>query len=312
MRGLLIVNPRATTTTARTRDVIAHAFASSIDLDVASTTHRLHATDLARQGRRDGMDVVLALGGDGTVNEIVNGLLSDGPGRDVPVLGTIPGGSANVFARSIGLPDDAVEATGVLLEALEHTRLRTLGLGAADVDGRRRWFLCNAGVGLEAEIIEEMEKQRAQGHEATAARYVQTSLRHGLLVSDRREPALTVSRPGVPDVDGVFLTIVQNSSPWTFLGPFAVDPCPRASFETGLDLFAPRSLAVMHVAGHVRRMLTRRRTPYPFGGLLTLHDQSEMTVTATRPTPLQIDGDAAGPVTQVTFRSVPRVLDVLV
>ena len=135
MRGLLIVNPRATTTTARTRDVIAHAFASSIDLDVASTTHRLHATDLARQGRRDGMDVVLALGGDGTVNEIVNGLLSDGPGRDVPVLGTIPGGSANVFARSIGLPDDAVEATGVLLEALEHTRLRTLGLGAADVDG---------------------------------------------------------------------------------------------------------------------------------------------------------------------------------
>ena len=86
---------------------------------------------------------------------------------------------------------------------------------------------------------------------------------------------------------------------------------PERPGET-LDLFAPRSLAVMHVAGHVRRMLTRRRTPYPFGGLLTLHDQSEMTVTATRPTPLQIDGDAAGPVTQVTFRSVPRVLDVLV
>jgi diacylglycerol kinase family enzyme len=91
-----------------------------------------------------------------------------------------------------------------------------------------------------------------------------------------------------------------------------VDPCPRASYDTGLDLFAPRSLAVLHALGHVRRMLTRRRSRYPFGGLLTLHDQSELTLLATRPTPLQLDGDAAGPVTAVTFRSVPRALTVLV
>jgi diacylglycerol kinase family enzyme len=312
MRALLIVNPRATSTTERSREVIAHALASSIDLDVATTTHRAHATDLGRQARRDGLDVVLTLGGDGTVNEVVNGLLADGPGHDVPVLGTVPGGSANVFARSIGLPEDPVEATGALIEAIEHKRVRTLGLGAADADGRRRWFLCNAGVGLDAEIIEEMEKQREEGHEATAGRYVQTSLRQGLLHTDRREPALTVARPGVPDVDGVFLTIVQNSSPWTFIGAWPIDACPRASFDTGLDLFAPRSLAIIHAIGHVRRMLLRRRTRYPFGGLLTLHDQSQMRVTATRPTPLQIDGDAAGPVTDVVFRSVPRALGVLV
>jgi len=312
MRALLIVNPRATSTTTRTREVIAHALASSIDLDVVTTTHRSHATDLARQARRDGLDVVITLGGDGTVNEVVNGLLADGIGHDVPVLGTVPGGSANVFSRSIGLPEDPIEATGALIEAIEHKRTRSVGLGVADTDDRRRWFLCNAGVGLDAEIIEEMEKQRAEGHEATASRYVQTSLRHGLLRTDRREPALTVSRPGVPDVDGVFLTIVQNSSPWTFIGPWPIDPCPRASFDTGLDLFAPRSLAIIHAIGHVRRMLLRRRTRYPFGGLLTLHDQSEMAVTASRATPLQIDGDAAGPVTRVVFRSMPRSLDVLV
>ncbi len=311
MRGLLIVNPRATTTSARTREVIAHALAATVDLDVVDTTHRSHAADLARQARRDGIDVVLTLGGDGTVNEAINGLMSDGPGHDVPLLGTVPGGSANVFARGLGLPEDPVEATGALIEALEHKHSRTVGLGTVEADGRTRWFACNAGVGVDAEIIEAMEQQRAEGAVASPARYIGTAVTRFFL-TERREPALVVARPGVPDVDGVFLAVVQNSSPWTYLGPIPVDPCPRASFDTGLDLFAPRSLAVLHALSHVRRMLTRRRSRYPFGGLLTLHDQSELTVVAARPTPLQLDGDAAGPVTAVTFRSVPRALTVLV
>ncbi|HET7902035.1 MAG TPA: diacylglycerol kinase family protein [Candidatus Nanopelagicales bacterium] len=312
MRALLVANPKATTTSARTRDVIAHALSASIDLDVVETTHRSHATDLARQARRDGLDVVLTLGGDGTVNEVVNGLLAEGPGHDVPVLGAIPGGSANVFARSTGLPDDPVEATGALLEAIEHKRTRTIGLGIADTGERQRWFLCNAGVGLDAEIVEDMEHQRAKGKEATPGRYFQTALRHILVTAERKQPALAVHRPDVPVVEGVFLAIVQNSSPWTFLGPLPVDPCPRASFDTGLDLFAPRSLAVPHVISHVRRFLTRSRRDYPFGGLLALHDQPEFTVRADPPMSLQIDGDSAGPVREVTFRSAPQALSVLV
>ena len=312
MRGLLVVNPHATTTSPRTRDVIVHALSSTLDLDVADTTHRSHATDLARQARRDGLDVVLTLGGDGTVNEVVNGLLADGPGHDVPTLGTVPGGSANVFARSVGLPEDPVEATGALLESIEHKRSRTLGLGTASYDGRTRWFLCNAGLGVDAEIVEDMERQRAEGKEATAGRYFQTAVRQVLVRTERREPALVVRRPGVPDVEGLFLTIIQNSSPWTFLGPLPIDPCPRASFDTGLDVFAPRSLAVLHAIGHVRQMLQGRARRYPFGGLLSLHDQSEVRVDAVRPTSLQIDGEAVGPVRTVTFRSCPRALSVLV
>ena len=312
MRGLLVVNPRATTTSARTREVIVHALSASLDLDIADTTHRTHATDLARQARRDGLDVVLTLGGDGTVNEVVNGLLADGPGHDVPMLGTVPGGSANVFARSIGLPADPIEATGALIESIEHKRSRTIGLGTAAYDGRTRWFLCNAGLGVDAEIIEQMERQRAEGKEATPSRYFQTAVRQILVTTERREPALVVSRPGVPDVEGVFLAIVQNSSPWTFLGPLPIDPCPRASFDAGLDLFAPRSLAVLHTLGHVRQMITRRQRRYPFGGLLTLHDQSQMHVEAVRPTSLQIDGEAVGGVSAVTFRSSPRALSVLI
>jgi diacylglycerol kinase family enzyme len=190
--------------------------------------------------------------------------------------------------------------------------VRRVGLGLAEFDGRRRWFACNAGLGVDAEIIEEMERQRAAGAAATPARYFSTAVSQILLRTDRRVPALTVSRSGVPDVGGVFLAIVQNSSPWTFLGPVPVDPCPRASFDTGLDLFAPRSLAVLHTLGHVRRMFLRRRSTYPFGGLLSLHDQSVLSMSALRPTSLQIDGDAHGPVSTVTFRSIPRALGILV
>jgi diacylglycerol kinase family enzyme len=243
---------------------------------------------------------------------VVNGLLADGPGHDVPVLGAIPGGSANVFARGVGLPEDPIEATGAVIEAIEHKRSRTIGLGTAEWDGGTRWFLCNAGLGVDAEIIEDMESQRARGHDATPARYFQTAVSHIVVKTERREPALTVRRPGVPDVEGVFLAIVQNSSPWTYLGPLPVDPCPRASYDTGLDLFAPRSLAIVHALGYVRRMLSRRRSTYPFGGVLSLHDQSELAVTSARPIQLQVDGDSAGLTTGVTFRSVPKALSVLV
>jgi diacylglycerol kinase family enzyme len=312
VRALLVVNPSATTTSPRAREVIVHALSSAVDLDVADTLRRGHAQDLARQARLDGVDHVLVLGGDGTVNEVVNGLLADGPGHDVPVLGAIPGGSANVFARGVGLPEDPIEATGAVIEAIEHKRTRTIGLGTAEWDGGTRWFLCNAGLGVDAEIIEDMESQRARGHDATPARYFQTAVSHIVVKTERREPALTVRRPGVPDVEGVFLAIVQNSSPWTYLGPLPVDPCPRASYDTGLDLFAPRSLAIVHALGYVRRMLSRRRSTYPFGGVLALHDQSELAVTSARPIQLQVDGDSAGLTTGVTFRSVPKALSVLV
>ena len=312
MRAILIVNPNATTTTPRTRDIIIRALSSAIDLEVFDTTHRLHATDLARQARRDGLDAVITLGGDGTVNEAVNGLLSDGVAAGVPMLGTIPGGSANVFARSLGLSEDPVDATAEIIEALAEGRRRTIGLGLAQYNGRKRYFMCNAGLGIDAEIIEEMDRQRASGASATPARYVGTALTQFFTKTERREPALTIERPGVDPVPGVFLAIIQNSSPWTYLGPIAVDPCPRASFDAGLDLFAPRSLGVLQTVNYVQRMLLRQRSKYPFGGVLTLHDQSQLHITATRPISLQIDGEAAGSVLELTVTSSPRALTVLV
>jgi len=312
VRAILIVNPNATTTTPRTRDVIIRAISSAIDVDVIDTTHRLHATDLARQARRNKIDIVLTLGGDGTVNEAVNGLLAEGVGPDTPALGTIPGGSANVFARSLGLSEDPVDATAELIEAISQARQRTIGLGIAQYNGLRRYFMCNAGLGIDAEIIEEMDRQRAKGASATPARYVGTALNQYFIKTERHEPALTIERPGVEPVAGVFLAIIQNSSPWTYLGPIAVDPCPRASFDAGLDLFAPRSLGVLHTVNYVQRMLLRQRSKYPFGGVLTLHDQSAIHIVASRPTSLQIDGEAAGSVRELTVTSAPQAIRVLV
>ncbi|MFV2120269.1 acylglycerol kinase family protein, partial [Streptomyces sp. Act-28] len=131
MRALLVSNPAATTTSARTRDVLVHALASEMKLDAVTTEYRGHARDLARQAVEAGnVDLVVALGGDGTVNEVVNGLLHRGPAPDrLPRLAVVPGGSTNVFARALGLPNDAVEATGALLDALRERRSRTVGLG---------------------------------------------------------------------------------------------------------------------------------------------------------------------------------------
>ena len=98
---------------------------------VETTAHRGHAVTLAEQARRDGMDLVITLGGDGVVNEVINGLLCDGPGPQVPMLATVPGGSGNVFARALGLPADAVAAAGQLLDAIRLQRTRTIGLGSA-------------------------------------------------------------------------------------------------------------------------------------------------------------------------------------
>src|SRR5688572_20133838 len=107
MRALLVVNPAATTTSARTRDVISHALASDLKLEVAATEHRGHARALARRAVEQGSaQLVIALGGDGTVNEVINGLLEHGPDPDrLPRLAVVPGGSTNVFARALGLPN---------------------------------------------------------------------------------------------------------------------------------------------------------------------------------------------------------------
>ena len=316
MRGLLVVNPKATTTSPRVTDVLIHALADELDLDVTVTNHRGHGYTLGAQARTQELDVVLTLGGDGVINEVVNGMLIDGPGPKVPMLGTVPGGSGNVFARSLGLPNDPVEATGQLLDALREKRFRTIGLGTVAgltntdrVDPQPiRWFTANAGLGLDAEIISAMENQRRTGETASPTRYLRTALHSFFLRTDRKHPALSLHRSGANPVTGVFMAVVQNTSPWTYFGAWPIDPCPQASFETGLDVFALRAMRVAAAMRATRRMVMSSRAGSSRKAMVVWHDQSQFSITASRPTPIQIDGEAAGLVTEVTFASVPGAL----
>jgi len=150
VRALLIVNPRATSTTGLRRDVIARALSSAVDLSVTETRYRGHATRLAGAALADGHGLVLTLGGDGTANEAINGIMAAGrsAGRataDVlPAFAPLPGGSANVFTRALGLPPDPVDAGGQVLRSLASGQQRSIGLGLA----MGRYFAFNAGLGL--------------------------------------------------------------------------------------------------------------------------------------------------------------------
>ena len=145
MKILLVVNPSASSVTARTRIVIQKALSADHRLEVAATTRRGHATRLAQSAAKDGMDVVVVLGGAGPLNEAATGLV--GPAT---ALAALPGGSTNVFARTLGLPDDPVEATGALLDAVEAASIRRIGLGSIN----QRYFLFHAVVGFDAEVVE--------------------------------------------------------------------------------------------------------------------------------------------------------------
>jgi diacylglycerol kinase family enzyme len=315
VRALLIVNPYATSTTPVRREVITHALASELDLDVVQTRYRGHAAHVAEGAAREGFGLVLTLGGDGTVNEVVNGILRarppgtgpDGAPDGAPLLAALPGGNANVFTRALGLPADPVDATGRILRALPAGRTRTIGLGLAD----RRYFCFNAGLGLDAEVVRVVEGLRARGRGASAALYVWTAIRQFTTVTDRREPALTLERDGMPAMDGLFLGIVSNASPWTYLGERPVNASPKAGFDTGLDLFAMRKLGTLGTLNALRQMLGDDGGP---GGrhVVSLHDQDALSFRAVRPVAFQVDGEYVGEREHVMLRSIPNALRVLV
>jgi diacylglycerol kinase family enzyme len=307
VRALLIVNPRATSTTQGRRDVIARALASSLDLEVVQTRYRGHASHVAADAAKEGYGLVVTLGGDGTVNEAVNGLLRDRGAAGAPRLAVLPGGNANVFTRALGLAPDPVDATGELLAALARGSTRPVGLGRAG----DRYFCINAGLGLDAEVVRVVEGLRARGRTATPALYLTTTARHFWFVTDRRHPALTVERPGEPDISGLYCGIVSNTSPWTYLGRRPVNPSPRASFDTGLDLFGLRKLGSLVTLSALRQMLPASGGPLRGRNIASLHDEATFTFRAARPMAFQLDGEYVGERECVTFHAIPNALQVI-
>jgi diacylglycerol kinase family enzyme len=319
VRGSLIVNPHATSMTGTVIDLAVRSLAGLVDLDVERTKYRGHARELAASAPGE---LIIVLGGDGSINEVVNGVMSrdadawsggepgDGGGpadRRKPLIAVIPGGGANVFARALGLPADAAQAIRKVREVIAAGRYRTVGLGLAG----DRYFTFSAGLGMDAEVVNEVERLRASGRKESTSLFLRTMVRHLYRGTDRWTPALTLERDGQPPVAGLFLTIITNRSPWTYYRGRAVLPVPNPDFNSGLDLLALRRVSLATIYNAVVQMLVIRSRP-PRGRYLTsVHGAESLTVRSARPIAFQVDGEYLGEIQAIKFQFIPHALRVV-
>ncbi len=284
--------------------VIRKALSADHDVEVAETNRRDHATSLARGAVHAGVDVVVVLGGDGTLNEAANGLA----GSDT-ALATLPGGSTNVFARTIGLPNDPIEATSDLLDALARDAIRPIGLG--NVNGR--YFLFHTGVGFDAAIVAQVEKRsglkRYAGHALFIYAGIETTIGH----YDRTHPHFSVHHADGQVIDDGYMTVVLNTNPYTYLGNRPFNLAPDAGFDRGLAVVTVRTMKVLpflSIAASALRSGQRLRKSKN----VDYRTDVEAVALVANPAgpkgamPYQVDGDHLGPVERLEFKHEPNAL----
>jgi diacylglycerol kinase family enzyme len=293
-------------------DLAVRSLAGLVDLDVERTKYRGHARELAAAARGE---LIIVLGGDGSINEVVNGVMSrddadpggDGPNGGPPLIAVIPGGGANVLARALGLPIDAAAAIRRVREVIAAGRYRTIGLGLAG----DRYFTFSAGLGFDAEVVGEVDRLRAEGRRESASLFLRTIMRWYYRGTDRRRPALTLERDGQPPVSDLFMTIITNRSPWTYLRDRPLLPVPNPDFNSGLDLLALRRLRLTTIFNAVGQMLYIRSRPTRGRDMLSVLGSESFTVRSARPIALQVDGEYLGETKAVKFQFVPHALRVV-
>jgi diacylglycerol kinase family enzyme len=299
LKVLLLVNSSASSVTPRTRVVIRKALSADHEVEVAETNRRDHATSLARGAAHEGVDVVVVLGGDGTLNEAANGLAGS-----ETALAALPGGSTNVFARTIGLPNDPIEATSDLLDALARDAIRPVGLG--NVNGR--YFLFHTGVGFDAAIVAQVEKRSGMKRYAGHALFIYAGIETTLGHYDRRRPHFSVAYPDGSVVDDGYMTVVLNTNPYTYLGNRPFNLAPDATFDRGLVVVTVRTMKVVpflaiaaSALGSGTRLRKSRNVDYRT-------DVASCALTAHTDMPYQVDGDHLGSVDRLEFTHEPEAL----
>lgn len=302
-RALVIVNPFATTVSDRLRNLVVHALAARYEVEAVETRARGHAIEIAREAAAGGYDVVIAFGGDGTVNEAANGLA----GSAVP-LTCLPGGSANVFCKLLGIPGEIVDATQHLLRLADDFVPRQIDLG--EVEGRLYTF--SAGVGIDADVVRGVDARprlKARfGPYFFLAAAVATLTRHYLV----RAPRMFVS-VGAETATGV-TTIVQNAAHYTYFHDRPINLAGGASLDGGTlscvvlrraSLLGAPSLLARAVLGEAG--VGRHRQVQSFEGVTSITVSSATGL----PLPLQVDGDHIGAVSEARFAIRPGALSVV-
>jgi diacylglycerol kinase family enzyme len=302
-RMLVITNPFATTMSDRLKHLVHHALQGRYEVEAVDTQRRGHATQLSRDAAADGYDVVVAFGGDGTVNEVANGLV----GSRTP-LAVLPGGATNVYCRLLGVPSDVVDATEHLLDLADDFRPRAVDV--ASVNGRT--FTFSAGVGLDASVVrlvDEHPRLKARlGPWYFAQAGVSTFLRHYLI----RPPRLAVRTPNGETLAGVS-AFVQNAAPYTYFRKRPVHLVDGAGLDSGevagvvLTRAGPLDIpTVIWRAVSGRAQIARHSKVNAFQG-------RDLCVVSTdgRPLPVQVDGDYIGDHTEAVFSVAPGGLRVV-
>jgi diacylglycerol kinase family enzyme len=303
-RMLVIVNPYATTVSARLKHLVVYALRGRYEVDSVETQSRGHATELCREAAQEGYDVVCAFGGDGTFNEAANGLA----GSDTP-LTCLPGGSTNVFSRILGIPNDVVDATEHLLAMADAWQPRAIDLGVVN----DRSFLFTAGVGLDASVT-----RRVDAHPRMKARFgpwfyataAVGAFNSEYVLHPRR---LVVELPDGETIEGV-TAIVQNTTPYTYFARRPVELAEDVELSDGrlagvvLRRASPLEMpTVTWRALSPRARILRHRRVEGFCGTesVTIRSLDE------RPLPLQVDGDYLGELPEIVARVAPGALRVV-
>jgi diacylglycerol kinase family enzyme len=303
-RMLVIVNPYATTVSDRLKNLVVYALQGRYDVEAIDTQAQGHATELTREASKEGYDLVVAFGGDGTMNEVANGLA----GTDTPVT-CLPGGATNVFCRTLGIPNDVVDATEHLLQIADDFRPRRVDTGL--VNGRH--FVFASGVGLDASVVE-----RVDAHPRRKARFGEYYFTYAAISSFNRKYLLRPPQMRV-EADGrsceAVTVIVQNSDPFTYFGNRPIRICRGAGLDTGsLGLTGLRRATLLEIPTLIPRIFSGRvDTLQRHRQIAGFEPVSMATVTTAdgRPLPVEADGDFLGEYERVDYGIAPRSLAVV-
>jgi len=303
-RMLVIVNPSATTMNPRLRNLVIAALHGRYEVEAIDTQARGHATDLCREAAHEGYDVVVSFGGDGTVNEVANGLV----GSPTP-LTCLPGGATNVLCKMLGIPGEIIDATEHLLAMADHWRPRRIDLGTAN----GRAFTYSSGFGLDASVVKRIERQpRLKQHRLRDVYFVYAAIETVLREYVRDPPRMDL-RLG-DEHDSVISAIVQNGDAFTYLGDKPIALAEGSGLDTGsLAGVALRGARPRDVVPVLWRLFSPKGTIVGHPQVRSFRDVQSLRCTSAdgRQIPLHVDGDHVGDVTEAVFAVKPGALGVV-
>lgn len=268
------------------------------DVQVVETNRRGHATRFAEDAARRGIDVVVAYGGDGTLNEVATGVATTNT-----ALAVLPGGSTNVFARTLGMPNDAVAAVDHIVDALQRNDISPIGLGRAN----GRYFTFHTGLGYDAAVVKWVEQRAALKRYAGHPLFVLAALKTFFVDFDRKNPHFSLEFADGTKTENGYFSIVMNTNPYTYLGNRPLDIVPSTSLSTGLSVVTFKTMKPTHI---LRTLASALRgggvSPAPW---LDIHtDVRRVTATNKKAFAYQLDGDYLGEIQNIEFEYVPDAL----